>query len=589
MSIRKDKVTSRKQLITNKKRKIARRGPESESLLTTWFEIVRPVRHLENGESFYRVSFKDVDGNRQRADLPRKLFSKPREAASALLDAHAAFPMSAEDQKQAVADALAEAQGAPTLTLTKRLGWHGNADHGYSFVYFDKTFGPGRSTIELDPSSINNSALGKRAGTLTDWIEGLREPCLFSNELVMALGIAASGPVYSIIGNPEPAIYHFQGAKKPPGDKRKWKSSSGKTLTARAAQSMIGACDRTNLFGFNMTPLAVEETCFTCNNTVVVIDEEGAAGETGDGKSLPRSTLPYRIVAGQGRRRSKAYSVRESLTEQSWVVPVITTSEDELDSTKSVRKEGAQARMVAIPFAPSWQGGTFANAESPDKRNELAGLVEKAISTNYGVAMPKYLKHLSRDYAALRPDIIFILNKFVTDVGAATDAWEKRYAEKFGIVLAGALLLNRYGFAPWTEDRAREAITAVYRASRSQTVSISEATNNLLAKLKTKVKNEILFPRIEKSDEGSIDDPKRCWGVVRTVGGKKGVTLLRRSRFEKLVQPSAVADLVLKELDARGLLVKGPNGSRTRQVLIGGLREKRVRYICIRKLLTGQK
>jgi hypothetical protein len=114
--------------------------------------------------------------------------------------------------------------------------------------------------------------------------------------------------MYGINGNPEPAIYHFEGARKPPGDKRIWKSSSGKTLSARAAQSMFGTCSITTLFSFNMTAIAVEETCFSCNNLVVVLDEEGTAGVGGDGKMIDAKALPYRIIGGQGKKRSQAYA-----------------------------------------------------------------------------------------------------------------------------------------------------------------------------------------------------------------------------------------------------------------------------------------
>lgn len=141
-------------------------------------------------------------------------------------------------------------------------------------------------------------------------------------------------------------------------------------------------------------------------------------------------------------------------------MPVITTGEDELDSSKEVRKEGAKARMVAISFAPTWQGGTFARVTDPAARTKLARTVEETISANYGVAMPAYLERLCKDYNTLAPDIRKIIDDFVESVGAANDTGERRYAEKFGMPLAGALLLARYGIAPWTEDRARDAATS---------------------------------------------------------------------------------------------------------------------------------
>ncbi len=73
-----------------------------------------------------------------------------------------------------------------------------------------------------------------------------------------------------------------------------------------------------------------------------------------------------------------------------------------------------------------------------------------------------------------------MISDFVRDVGAAGNIWEKRYAEKFGIVLAAATLLARFDIAPWTEARAVTAVTNLYNASRNLTVSVPQATDALL-------------------------------------------------------------------------------------------------------------
>ena len=540
-----------------------------------------PVQHVGKGLSFYRVRFKDLGGNQCWLDIPRRLFAKPSEVAGLLLDAHADLT----DTKQCVVEALEQLGNKPTLKLTDRLGWDDGVGDGSSFVYFGKTYGAARDSLQLDDDPNRNAALGKKLGTLEKWRDGLNEPCKYSDHLVFSIGVAGSGPLYGLIGNPEPAIYHFQGAHMPSGDKRIWKSSSGKTLSARAAQSLFGTCSRTALFSFNMTAIAVEETCFSCNNLVVVLDEEGAAGEGEGGKMIGAKALPYRIIGGQGKKRSKSYSSSHGLSNRSWVVPVITTAEDELDTGKSDRKEGARVRMVSIPFPPTWAGGTFHTVASESERNKLAAQVEATIEANYGVAMPKFLGHLVKDRAALAADIVKFRDDFVENVGATGNSWEKRYAEKFGMVLAAARLLVRYGIAPWTDDRAVTAVTNLYKASRSLTVSVPQATDALLDKLRKAVAAKKRFPRVGKGQSLSPVQKKEVWGVVREIGGKNNVTALKPSRFMKLVQPSAVAEQVLEELDARKLLVKDGDNLK-RQVLIKGLTQKRARYVCIKGLVA---
>jgi hypothetical protein len=109
----------------------------------------------------------------------------------------------------------------------------------------------------------------------------------------------------------------------------------------------------------------------------------------------------------------------------------------------------------------------------------------------------------------------------------------------------------------------------VYKASRSLTVSVSEATDKLLAVLKDKVRNRKLFRRVKKG-EGVAVEAKTCLGFIRTVDSKINVTLIRPARLEKLVKPAAAMDQVLQELDARTLLIKGSAKQLTRQVLIKG-------------------
>jgi hypothetical protein len=92
--------------------------------------------------------------------------------------------------------------------------------------------------------------------------------------------------------------------------------------------------------------------------------------------------------------------------------------------------------------------------------------------------------------------------------------------------------------------------------------------------------------RVGKGQSLNTDQKKEVWGVVREIDFKKNVTAVKPSRFKKLVQPSAVSDQVLAELDTRKLLVKDSDDNLRRQVLIKGLTKKRARYVCIRGLVT---
>jgi len=130
--------------------------------------------------------------------------------------------------------------------------------------------------------------------------------------------------------------------------------------------------------------------------------------------------------------------------------------------------------------------------------------------------MPEFLGHLVKDRIALAADILKWRSDFVKDVGATSETWERRYAEKFGMVLAAARLLVRYGIAPWTEERAVTAVTNLYRAPRSLTVSVPEATTALLEKLRKLVAAKKRFPRVSKGQ--SADQRSEVEGMRRDHG-----------------------------------------------------------------------
>jgi hypothetical protein len=250
-----------------------------------------------------------------------------------------------------------------------------------------------------------------------------------------------------------------------------------------------------------------------------------------------------------------------------------------------VRKEGARARMVSIPFPPTWQGGIFNPVELKDRRNSLAAQVETVISNNYGVAMPELIERLVRDRDSLAADVVKMRDDFVNELGATTNSWEKRFAQKFGMIFAAACLLVRYEIAPFTEERASEAIKSLYAASRSLTVSIPDATDALLNRLRAEVADRNLFPRLTKGQVLTAVQKKAAKGAVRKVGDEYRVLVIRPKRLKSFVEPPAVADGVISEVAARGLLIKDPKGSMTRQLMIKALSSQKRRYLCIKGMV----
>jgi hypothetical protein len=238
--------------------------------------------------------------------------------------------------------------------------------------------------------------------------------------------------------------------------------------------------------------------------------------------------------------------------------------------------------MIGIPVQSGRDGGIFNRLSGTPQTiskqcKTLAQQVERTISENFGVAMPEFLEAMVPKRSSLAKHVQSIIDKFVQRMGANTDPWERRYAEKFGIVLAGAILMSDFEIGPWTQNRARKAIARLYELARSITFSTNDATDTFLKRLRKLVKAGKRFPFVKK---GAQYNEAESWGLVRKLPSGRRAVLVQLSRFEQLVKPSAVARAVLIELDNRGVLIRASGGKRTRQVSVkgSGLRH---RYVCL--------
>jgi hypothetical protein len=347
---------------------------------------------------------------------------------------------------------------------------------------------------------------------------------------------------------------------------------------------MVGQCRKSDLPTFAITERAVEDFCFSHNHLTVALDEEGRSFGQERTSKVKTAFLPYLVPGGRGTVRSDKATQDQGLQNLSWAVLALSTGESPLDnpSRSTTRSEGAQVRMIGIPVQSGRDGGIFNRVSGTPQAiskqcKKLARQVERTISENYGVAMPEYLEVMVPKRSSLAKCVQSIIDKFVERVGANTDPWERRYAEKFGIVLAGAILMSDFGIGPWTRKRARMAISRLYKLARSITVSTNDATDTVLTRLRKLVKAGKRFPFVKK---GAKHNEANSWGLVRDMPNSGRAVLVRLSRFERLVKPSAAARAVLIELDNRGILIKASGGKRTRQFMIKGS-ENRHRYVCL--------
>ena len=162
-----------------------------------------------------------------------------------------------------------------------------------------------------------------------------------------------------------------------------------------------------------------------------------------------------------------------------------------------------------------------------------------------------------------------MIDGFIEKIRADQDPWERRFAQKFGIALAAAILVSEFGLAPWSKKRARRAIIAVYKKARATSVSADEAADGLVRVLRELVKSGKRFPQLNKGQALSSGSP--AWGAVIDLPNGDRVVATPLNRVEALVKPSAITGPVLGILADRKVVLKSNDGKLTNQVMRKGL------------------
>jgi hypothetical protein len=318
------------------------------------------------------------------------------------------------------------------------------------------------------------------------------------------------------------------------------------------------------------------------------LDEEGRA-LSGTGRYINPSQLPYHLTSGRGTYRSQKAVRDPDLQNLTWLLPFISTAEKPLDdpANESARMEGAQVRMAPIPVPPGAEGGIFNRLDGSrevimERAHILVREVEAMLGEHYGVVMPAYLQKLVPQRSSLAPRVQRIMNKFVKKVGADSEPWERRFAEKSGIALAGGIFASEFGVAPWTKERAWSAVRAIYQRSRAALAPVSETTDALVGKIR-KALTAGRFPRLGKGQTMKPEDAGRALGVTRKSPTHGPMILITLERLKDLIRPRATSSAVLTDLAKRGILIRSTDGKSTRETMIRGLNgSKRRRYVALK-------
>ena len=539
-------------------------GGARASSRTKAVRCTRLVHDIDQNTYGLELRFACADGSRGVLTIPGRDRAKPHEVYLKLLDHGANLPSDPKVARALVAKVL---RTTPTKVrrVTKRGGWHGRA-----FVGATWTVGGDASAPRLVIESSSRTSIYARSGGIRAWRNGLRRPCRASSYLAAGIGIGFAAPTMELIGEEEGAAFNLFGA-----------SSTGKSLVARACQSVFARARKNDLATHDLSDPGRDDLCFERNDGVVILDEEGRLKGSPAQQRAHLKAFAYAIAGGVGRKRANL--AQSSLPDLTWVCLGLTTAEVPLeDDDARQRNGGERLRHIDIPVPKLEQGGIFdrLSGERVGKRAATAARqVERTIAANFGLALRQYVRWLAADPEGAERRAREIVDGFVAERGAVGDPWEARFARKFGIVLAGMILASEAGVAPWREKQARRAVARVYRAARGAIVTVGENADEVVGLLRGGL-SEGRFPDDAKVLGLPTFAPEGAWGVCRRHKRLGDVVAVDPAQFARLAGSEARATVVLDRLLTAGTAVRNPDGKRRFQLHHGKVRR---RWVLLRR------
>jgi len=465
----------------------------------------------------------------------------------------------AYDRKKAhhqIEHALAQ-RNWPVVKVTSRTGWN-DPEH---FVLPHRTIGPTVRTVFFANGGGRPTA--PACGDLRGWRQGLRDPCRASSYLTFASALAMAGALLYPLDQEEGAIFQLTG-----------KSSTGKTLSLRVAQSAMGPADISGVLTHDATDRAIEEHLAAANHGLLCIDELARLQGTPGKKRERIRHLPHMLASGVGRVRSKSVEL-EHLDRKTYRLLGLSTGELPLESYGE-REEGERVRYPDIPVPPGGEHGIFDRLAEDQDAKALAAQAEEAIRTNYGVVYEAFIERLVSDRAAATIEAKTHIEQFLAKAAPDATSWEHRFALKFALVYAAAALASEWKILPFGVIHARNSIIRLHRKARIEARTAEDAKLALIEWLSRNATTH-RFPVLKKGEP--FPDTPRVWGFRRRKGDTMTLAVVP-AELKKHIRPERHERSIQHLLADEGVLMRQREGRFETQLTVEGLSSKRPMFFC---------
>jgi hypothetical protein len=216
------------------------------------------------------------------------------------------------------------------------------------------------------------------------------------------------------------------------------------------------------------------------------------------------------------------------------------------------------------------------------------GGIAAACEANCGVAFEALLSNVRANMQTMDHAVQRRMSLFMNGAQVPTDAWERRFAQRFAHAFAAAAIAAEFGIVPWSREEIGRAIRSCYVAARAALPDTQLLVSEGLAALRTQLtrKEKILDLKRAGHKVSWTQEQVEAAEMFRRLGPKGPHFLVAEPTFLSWFRSPLQAELVLDELDRGSFLMKTSRNLRKRQTPIAGLDGKSYYYAILDTLLS---
>lgn len=450
-----------------------------------------------------------------------------------------------------------------TLRLAMKPGFRGNG-----FVLGETMIGDANNKYVWH-ATAGKPDIGQKGGSLAGWRKEVAPIVAQSSFAMSAVFIALAAPLVTYVANhlkdtvglspllSEPGVINFSGG-----------SGTGKTNLSRVGAGTFGSPDA--IFKWDFSRPGLEGAAESRNDLAFVLDDVEKHVETE--MTLKNALRLVGQVVPSGMSKILSPGSRDNGSpERRWTTFGISSSPVPLDELAEKdgwsRTDGEKVRFINITLPKAVDAGIFdripkANKDRVKASKAIIKDLERGVAIHFGQVFPEWIKYLLAKNRSLK--VQQYTNSFVTRVTGDGTGYQKRYAEKFGVLYAAGKLAIEAGILPWHKDLPWKAVSRCYKLAISSAATVDAQASTKIELLIRLLKVKQRFPQVPSTGTKIVAYGPNTLGVRTRIKGRS-VCAVRDVDLIAFAGSRAIAKVMRSQLAATGALNAGQGTAGTSQ------------------------